>query len=197
MPSASLALDTETFFKSFFLSWLMNFRLSGIYMKTLILTWNSHWTKNANNASFWVAAVRAVQWDLRSTPKPINSSFFFYVRRYVSQSLTSWVRQQKNTYLYSTHMAFTWWRGEERTDIETDFFSVKPIFNTILVDVRKKVNGPIGYLCYGCQYGNTGCRVFKRGFKINIHKENYWILRIGIMGRCQKVPKIWLSKSIF
>ena len=24
---------------------------------------------------------------------------------------------------------------------------------------------------------------------IDIHKGNYWILRIGVMGRCQKVPK--------
>ena len=46
------------------------------------------------------------------------------------------------------------------------------------------------------QYGNTGCRVFKRGtqnwkdfcLKINIQKRNYWILRIGLMGKCQKVP---------
>ena len=27
------------------------------------------------------------------------------------------------------------------------------------------------------------------GLKINIPKGNYWILRIGVMGRCQKVPK--------
>ena len=43
-------------------------------------------------------------------------------------------------------------------------------------------------------YGNTGCGVFKRGVQI------YWILRIGLMGRCQKyqnLTKIWLSKSIF
>ena len=51
--------------------------------------------------------------------------FFLFLRQKVSQSLTSWVRQQKNTYLYSIHMAFTWWRGEERTDIEKDFFSSK------------------------------------------------------------------------
>ena len=46
-------------------------------------------------------------------------------------------------------------------------------------------------------YGNTGCRVFKRGvqnlkdfyIRINILKGNYWILRIGLMGRCQKVSK--------
>ena len=55
------------------------------------------------------------------------------------------------------------------------------------------------------QYCNTGCRVFNWGIqnwkdfclKINI---NYWILRIGLMGRCQKVqnhPTSWLSKSIF
>ena len=45
-------------------------------------------------------------------------------------------------------------------------------------------------------YGNAGCRVFKRGIKnwkdfclkINIPKGNYCILRIGLMGRCQKVP---------
>ena len=46
-------------------------------------------------------------------------------------------------------------------------------------------------------YGNTGCRVFNPGvqnwkdfgLKINIPKGNYWILRIWLMGRCQKVPK--------
>ena len=46
-------------------------------------------------------------------------------------------------------------------------------------------------------YGSRGCRVFKQGIqnykecclKINIPKGNYWILRIGVMGRCQKVPK--------
>ena len=44
------------------------------------------------------------------------------------------------------------------------------------------------------QYGITGCWVFKQRMqnwkkiciKINIPKGNYWILRIGIMGRCQK-----------
>ena len=48
-----------------------------------------------------------------------------------------------------------------------------------------------------CDYGNMGCRVFKRGvqnwkdfcLKINVPKGNYWILRIGVIGRCQKVPK--------
>ena len=42
-----------------------------------------------------------------------------------------------------------------------------------------------------------GCQVFNRGvknwkdfcLKINIPKGNYLILRIGVMGRCQKVPK--------
>ena len=46
-------------------------------------------------------------------------------------------------------------------------------------------------------YGNKGCWVFKRrvqnwkDFCLITHtpKENYWILRIGVMGRCQKVPK--------
>ena len=44
--------------------------------------------------------------------------------------------------------------------------------------------------------GSTGCRVFKQGvqnwkdfcLKISIPKGNYWILRIGVMGRCQKMP---------
>ena len=43
----------------------------------------------------------------------------------------------------------------------------------------------------------TGYRIFKQGIqnckyfclKINIPKGNYWILRIGVGGRCQKVPK--------
>ena len=47
------------------------------------------------------------------------------------------------------------------------------------------------------QAGNTGCGVFKKGIqnlkgfwlKINCIKWNHWILRIGVMGRCQKVPK--------
>ena len=46
-------------------------------------------------------------------------------------------------------------------------------------------------------YGNTGYGVSSPGIqnqkdfclKSNISKGNYWILRIGIMGRCQKVPK--------
>ena len=46
-------------------------------------------------------------------------------------------------------------------------------------------------------YGNTGYGVSgpgiqnQKGFclKINIPKGNYWILRIGVMGRCRKVPK--------
>ena len=44
---------------------------------------------------------------------------------------------------------------------------------------------------------NWNMAVFKRGMqnskdfclRINILKGNYWILRIGLMGRCQKVPK--------
>jgi hypothetical protein len=51
------------------------------------------------------------------------------------------------------------------------------------------------------KYGNTGCQVFKgeRGgykiekifacLKINIPRGNKWILRIGVMGRCQKELK--------
>ena len=47
-------------------------------------------------------------------------------------------------------------------------------------------------------YGNTGCGVFKRGIqnskvfwlKINIPKGSYWILGIGVLGRCQKMPKL-------
>ena len=46
-------------------------------------------------------------------------------------------------------------------------------------------------------YGKTGYGVSSLGIqnqsffclKISIHKENYWILRIGAMGRCQKEPK--------
>ena len=52
------------------------------------------------------------------------------------------------------------------------------------------------------RYGNTVCLVFKQGVQnwenfcltINIPKGNNWILRVGLVGRCQK---IWLSKSIF
>ena len=44
--------------------------------------------------------------------------------------------------------------------------------------------------CLCRDYGNTGCRVFKQGLqnwkdfclKINIPRENYEILRIGVMG---------------
>ena len=53
-------------------------------------------------------------------------------------------------------------------------------------------------------YGNTGCWVFKRGckigkllfLKINVPKGNYWILRIGVMGRCQRLDIIWENKVI-
>ena len=43
-------------------------------------------------------------------------------------------------------------------------------------------------------FGNTGCRVFNGGvarffLKINIPKGYCSILRIGVVGRCQKVPK--------
>ena len=49
-----------------------------------------------------------------------------------------------------------------------------------------------------------GCGVFKRGvqnqkdfcLRINILRGNYWILRIGLMGRCQKLDIILVSKVI-
>ena len=45
------------------------------------------------------------------------------------------------------------------------------------------------------RYGNTGFQVFKWGVGnlkefclwVNIVKGNYWILRIGVMARCQKI----------
>ena len=48
-----------------------------------------------------------------------------------------------------------------------------------------------------------GCGVFKRGvqnykdfcLRINILKGNYWILRIGLMGKCQKLGII-LEKNV-
>ena len=51
-------------------------------------------------------------------------------------------------------------------------------------------------------YGNTGCGVFKWGvqnlkdfcLRINILKGNHWILRIGLMGRCQKLGIVLESK---
>jgi len=51
------------------------------------------------------------------------------------------------------------------------------------------------HILTNCQYGNTGCRVFKRGvqnykdfcIRINIPKDFFLILRIGVMGRCQKL----------
>ena len=53
-------------------------------------------------------------------------------------------------------------------------------------------------------FGSTGCWVFKRGvqnwnefcLKINIPQKNYWILRIGTMGRCQKVLLDIFSKIL-
>ena len=49
--------------------------------------------------------------------------------------------------------------------------------------------------CFIAGYVNTGCWVFKQGvqnckdfcLKINIPKGNYWILRIGVMERCQNL----------
>ena len=51
-------------------------------------------------------------------------------------------------------------------------------------------------------YGSTGCQFFKRGvqswkdfcLKIDIPKGNYWILRIGLMERCQKSGIILVIK---
>ena len=48
------------------------------------------------------------------------------------------------------------------------------------------------------RYGSTGCWVIKRGvqnwkdfcLKINMPKRNYWILRIGLIERCQELDKI-------
>ena len=55
-------------------------------------------------------------------------------------------------------------------------------------DQNFKINQDIVFTTYG----NTGCRVFKGRIqnwkyfwlKINILKRNYWILKIGLMGRC-------------
>ena len=54
------------------------------------------------------------------------------------------------------------------------------------------------------RYGNMSCWVFKWGvhiwkffwLKINIPKGNYWILRIGVMGRCLEVQEFTMSKII-
>ena len=52
-------------------------------------------------------------------------------------------------------------------------------------------------------YGNIGCQVFKGGsklekkcLKINILKENYWILRIGEVSGCQKLGIILVISSL-
>ena len=60
-----------------------------------------------------------------------------------------------------------------------------------------ELNWKLNSISFSCHYGNTGCQVFKQGvqkwkdfcLKINIPKGSYWILRIGVMGKCQKVPK--------
>ena len=56
-------------------------------------------------------------------------------------------------------------------------------------------------MCFlAAQYGSTVCRVLKQGdtkLERFLHKnqqstypkENHWILRIGVMGSCQKVTK--------
>ena len=54
-------------------------------------------------------------------------------------------------------------------------------------------------------YGNIGCRVFKGGIqnlkdfwlKINIPKGNHLILRIGVVGMCQKVPNFDFQIQFF
>ena len=60
-------------------------------------------------------------------------------------------------------------------------------------------NSTIDYCC-----GNTGCGLFKWGIQnlksfklINILKGNYWFLRIGLVGRCQKLDIILVSKVIW
>ena len=58
-------------------------------------------------------------------------------------------------------------------------------FSTLLIQILRQFQQPaIRY----AGYGNTGCQVFKRyKIRINVPKGNYWILRIGLMGRCQKL----------
>ena len=54
------------------------------------------------------------------------------------------------------------------------------------------------------RYGNTGCRVFKRGIqnkkyfylRINTSKGNYWILRIGLSGGVKKCQILTLFDSL-
>ena len=62
----------------------------------------------------------------------------------------------------------------------------------------RKLWRQIAFLEFKHHYGNTGCRVLKGGIqkwiklciKINIPKENDWILSFGLMVSCQKVPNM-------
>jgi hypothetical protein len=63
--------------------------------------------------------------------------------------------------------------------------------------VGRKIARASMYNAHQCsgRYGNTDCRVFKQGvqnwkdfcLEINIPQGNYWILRIGVTGRFQKL----------
>ena len=56
----------------------------------------------------------------------------------------------------------------------------------------------IYYIVSSICYGSTSCGVFQAGgtklemflLKINVPKGNYWILIIGVMGRCQKLGNL-------
>ena len=104
------------------------------------------------------------------------------------------VSQNENTSAPPSQHYIYWRRNINRSKL----FSIKK-FSKIFPNLFSHL------YCTVCRDGNMGYGVFKRGvqnfcLRINIRKGNYWILRIGLMGRCQKVqnhPTSWLSKSIF
>ena len=85
-------------------------------------------------------------------------------------------------------------------------FSSWPVLTTVFAEFSNLVQRLVCNFSYqlvnifhqeDTDYGNTGHRVFMQRvqnwkdvcLKINISKGNYWTLRIGVIGRCQKVPK--------
>ena len=47
------------------------------------------------------------------------------------------------------------------------------------------------------EFSSGGYKIRKFCLKINLPKANYWILRIRVVGRCQKVPKFNFQSQFF
>ena len=139
-------------------------------------------------------------------------------KEFVSQWDISTMSSKCAVSIWSRLFLYKWW--EQMAEIEiNDFFSL--LGNTMYIIKRLTVptsgyrglahlpecSGHIknpGHIkrgwCILWQYElwsfQTGGTILYFCIRINILRGNYWILRIGLMGRCQKLDIILLSKVI-